>query len=225
MINLLSDKPVKPLSLEQQMELVKECIYFERFDKFIYQYHILIVSTHINYWKYCNINYDKDKVWEFFVDVIIFFMENDYEYLRKWLERWKEKLSGRNVNIKAVVLPSWVKMHALFIVRNALRSVKLDDEVYEEENISESNLSNLSVLPGKNLDLNTDIEKREMIKIILSHTSELTSLERLIFKLHSFYYFEKGDIAKMVHRDKNTIFQRIHTAEKKLKAIVDKLFL
>jgi len=223
MIKILSDKPVVPLSLEQQMELVKKCIYFENIDKFIYQYHILIVSTLINYLKYRNIDFDEDKVWDFFVDVIIFFMKNDYEYLRKWLERWLEKLSGKNKNISAVELPSWVKMHTLFIVKDALRSVRHDDEEYEEEKITETNISGLDTLLGKISDIHTDIDKREKIKIILSYTSELTPLERLIFKLHYFYYFDKEDIAKMVHRDKNTIFQRIHTAEKKLRAIVNKL--
>jgi len=219
MINLLSDKPVKPLSLEQQVELVKECIYFERLDTFIYQYQVLIVSTLITYWKYSGIDYDKDKVWDFFVDVIIFFMKNDYEYLRKWLKRWVEKLSGKNV--KAVVLPSWVKMHTLFIARDDFRSVKPDNEVYEEKNISEEDLSDLFT-SGKISDINTDIEKREMIKIILSYTPELTSLERLIFKLNYCYYFEKEDITKMIHRNRNTIDQRMHTAEKKLKAIANK---
>jgi DNA-directed RNA polymerase specialized sigma24 family protein len=218
-----SDKPFVPLSLEEQMALVEETIDFERIDKFYFQYNLLINSTVRKMFKRKHVNYDANKVNDYVVHAFVFFAKNDFEYLKKWRDKWKKQLSDPDPDMKLKKLPGFLIMLACYSTLNQL-SDEFDFHSPPPLNIEDVSIEVIDDVIEISKNCNKQIEIYETIEAIYKCLPDLTPLQRLIFKLHYLYYIELEKIATMMHRDRNAIDQCLMTGRNKVRDCTKKLF-
>ena len=211
-----SDKPFVPLSLEEQMALVEETIDFERIDKLYFQYNLLVNSTVRKVFKIKHVNYDDNKVNDYVVHAFVFFAKNDFEYLKRWLDKWKEQLSDPERDMKLRKLPGFLIMLSDYSTLNQL-SEEMDLPPPPPLNIEDVSIEVIDDLIEISKNCNKQIEIYEKIEVIFKCLPELTPLQRLIFKLHYFYYIEFEKIATMIHRERNAIDQCLMTGRNKVR--------
>jgi len=203
------DVQFKPLSLEQQIALVEECIYFEMIDRFYLQYFRLVKKRVINYLQSKSVSYDSDDILEFINDIMIHFCNNEFILLKKWLYEWKKELKNKELEM----LPGYINRHAGYELPKLLeKKFGIPGEPPDEENLFDSVI-----------DIEAVLEKQVKIEIIMECVSNLNPLERLVFKLHHYYFIDPLRISKMLHRKSNAIHQRYSKAFEKIKSCVKKI--